>query len=177
LAVFRQLLERNQDAAHRSQDRHAIGPGPSTVCSRYPTPRQSCRPASGFAGALASDRSSFLVHQGRFYYLFASFDLCCRGTKSTYKTMIGRSRKVTGPYLDAQGTAMLEGGGTPLLVGNPRWVGPGGESVLQQKGGDNIVFPAYDAQTGRPFLQISSLAWVKGWPQAALDQDSQSKGP
>ena len=58
----------------------------------------------------------------------------------------------------------------------PRWVGPGGESVLQQKDGAIIVFHAYHAQTGRPFLQISSLAWVKGWPQATLDQDSQSKG-
>jgi arabinan endo-1,5-alpha-L-arabinosidase len=46
----------------------------------------------------------FIVHHGHFYYLFVSFDLCCRGTKSTYRTMVGRAKKVTGPYLDANGT-------------------------------------------------------------------------
>ena len=64
---------------------------------------------------------------------------------------------------------MLEGGGTRLLLGNSRWVGPGGESVLQQQDGDIIVFHAYDAKTGEAFLQISTLAWVHGWPQAALE--------
>jgi arabinan endo-1,5-alpha-L-arabinosidase len=118
----------------------------------------------------------FVVHHGKFYYLFVSFDLCCRGTKSNYKTMVGRSRRVTGPYLDAQGRPMLEGGGSPLLIGNQRWIGPGGESILQEKSGDIIVFHAYDAQTGRPFLQISTIAWVNGWPQAALEQDLQSTG-
>jgi arabinan endo-1,5-alpha-L-arabinosidase len=37
------------------------------------------------------------------------------------------------------------------------------------------VFHAYDAQTGRPFLQISSIAWVKGWPQATLGEDPQTQ--
>ena len=36
----------------------------------------------------------FIVQHGQYYYLFVSFDLCCRGTKSTYKTMVGRSRSV-----------------------------------------------------------------------------------
>jgi arabinan endo-1,5-alpha-L-arabinosidase len=111
----------------------------------------------------------FVVHHGGYYYLFVSWDLCCRGTHSNYKTMVGRSRNVTGPYVDAKGVPMMQGGGTPLLVGDSRWVGPGGESVLLQKSGDDIiVFHAYDAHTGKPSLQISTIAWVKGWPQAAL---------
>src|SRR6185312_12277458 len=48
----------------------------------------------------------FIVHHGEYYYLFASFDLCCRGTESTYRTMVGRSRSITGPYMDKQGTPM-----------------------------------------------------------------------
>lgn len=111
----------------------------------------------------------FVVHHADHYYLFVSFDLCCRGTRSTYKTMVGRSRNVTGPYVDKNGTPMLEGGGSPLLVGNSRWLGPGGESVLMQKDGDIIVFHAYDATTGHPSLQISTLTWNDGWPSAALD--------
>lgn len=50
----------------------------------------------------------FIVRHNEYYYLFVSFDLCCRGVKSNYKTMVGRSRNVTGPYVDASGKPMLE---------------------------------------------------------------------
>lgn len=111
----------------------------------------------------------FIVRHGGYYYLFVSFDLCCRGTKSTYRTMVGRSRSVTGPYVDKGGKPMMEGGGSLLLGANTRWLGPGGESVLMQKHGpDLIVFHAYDAQTGRPSMQLSTLVWRNGWPEAAL---------
>ena len=83
--------------------------------------------------------------------------------------MVGRSRNVTGPYVDTDGVAMLDGGGTALLSGNARWIGPGGESLLQQKDGDIIVFHAYDGTTGHAYLQISTIAWVDGWPKAALE--------
>jgi arabinan endo-1,5-alpha-L-arabinosidase len=112
-------------------------------------------------------------HESGYYYLFVSFDLCCRGTKSTYKTMVGRAREVTGPYFDKTGKPLSEGGGSPLLVGNQRWLGPGGESVSmgrdKAKDRDILVFHAYDATTGRPSLQISTLAWKDGWPEAALE--------
>ncbi len=111
----------------------------------------------------------FIVPHGGYYYLFVSWDLCCRGTRSTYRTMVGRSRSVTGPYLDKSGTPMDQGGGTQLLSANSRWLGPGGESVLlEKKGSDLIVFHAYDATTGRPSLQISTIVWRDGWPEAAL---------
>ncbi|MBZ5679882.1 MAG: arabinan endo-1,5-alpha-L-arabinosidase [Acidobacteriia bacterium] len=114
----------------------------------------------------------FIVRHDGSYYLFVSFDLCCRGTKSDYKTMVGRSRAVTGPYVDANAKPMLQGGGTLMLSGNQHWVGPGGESILQQKDGDIIVFHAYDAQSGRPSLQISTIEWSDGWPHVALEGDS-----
>jgi arabinan endo-1,5-alpha-L-arabinosidase len=118
----------------------------------------------------------FIVRHGDYYYLFVSYDLCCRGTKSTYHTLVGRSREVTGPYLDAAGKKMSEGGATPLLDANQKWLGPGGESILLQKEGDIIVFHAYDAKTGIPSLQISTLTWTGGWPHAALDGgDSQAR--
>jgi arabinan endo-1,5-alpha-L-arabinosidase len=89
--------------------------------------------------------------------------------------MIGRARNVTGPYLDAEGKPMLEGGGTQLLQPNSRWIGPGGESILQRPEGDIIVFHAYDAVTGKPALQISTLTWEHGWPHAALATSGESK--
>jgi len=114
----------------------------------------------------------FVVRHGDFYYLFVSFDLCCRGTKSNYRTMVGRSAKITGPYMDASGVAMLHGGGTQILFPNSRWIGPGGESLLQQPDGDLIVFHAYDAKTGKPSLQISTIDWTGGWPHVALEGDA-----
>jgi arabinan endo-1,5-alpha-L-arabinosidase len=83
--------------------------------------------------------------------------------------MVGRSRSVTGPYVDAAAVPLLDGGGTPLLLGNSRWFGPGGESILQQKDGDIIVFHAYDGKSGEAYLQISTIAWVNGWPKAELE--------
>jgi arabinan endo-1,5-alpha-L-arabinosidase len=113
----------------------------------------------------------FIVHHRGYYYLFVSWDMCCRGAKSNYRTMVGRSKRLTGPYVDQDGVPMMQGGGTPLLAGNQRWVGPGGESVFRQPGGpDIIVFHAYDAHTGRPALQISTLTWDNDWPHAALEQ-------
>jgi arabinan endo-1,5-alpha-L-arabinosidase len=117
----------------------------------------------------------FIVRHENYYYLFVSFDLCCRGTNSTYRTMAGRSKSVTGPYVDADGRAMLQGGGTQLLSANSRWLGPGGESVLQRPEGDIIVFHAYDAVTGKPALQISTITWQNGWPHAELGTTGESK--
>jgi len=123
----------------------------------------------GLPGNWQAVEAPFIVRHGEFYYLFVSFDLCCRGTKSNYKTMVARSQSVTGPYVDASGTAMLDGGGTPLLLGNSRWFGPGGESVLQQKDGDIMVYHAYDGTSGQAYMQISTIAWVDGWPKVALE--------
>jgi arabinan endo-1,5-alpha-L-arabinosidase len=123
----------------------------------------------GLPGDWQAIEAPFIVHHEDYYYLFVSFDLCCRGIKSTYKTMVSRSRSVTGPYVDATGTPTLEGGGTALLLGNGRWFGPGGESVSQQKDGDIIVFHAYDSTTGHAYLQISTIAWVNDWPKVALE--------
>jgi arabinan endo-1,5-alpha-L-arabinosidase len=123
----------------------------------------------GLPGDWQAVEAPFIIHHGDYFYLFVSWDLCCRGTKSTYKTMIGRSHSVTGPYVDASGTPLVEGGGTPLLLGNSRWFGPGGESLLQQKDGDIIVYHAYDGKTGQAYLQISTVAWVNGWPKVELE--------
>jgi arabinan endo-1,5-alpha-L-arabinosidase len=115
----------------------------------------------------------FIVAHGSYYYLFVSWDLCCRGKRSTYRTMVGRSKKPTGPYVDQKGKKMSDGGGTDLLTANARWLGPGGESVLMGKKGekDLMVFHAYDAETGKPALQISTIDWTGGWPHVTLGSE------
>jgi len=132
-------------------------------------------PKPGLPADWQAIEAPFIVRHGDYFYLFVSFDLCCRGTHSSYRTMVGRSLRVTGPYVDAEGNPMLKGGGTQLLAANSRWLGPGGESVLQRPEGDLIVFHAYDAITGKPALQISTLTWENGWPHAALGTSGESR--
>lgn len=131
-------------------------------------PANSDPPKPGLPPDWEAIEAPFIVRDKGFYYLFVSFDLCCRGVHSNYRIMVGRSKKVTGPYVDEEGKPMLDGGATQLLVGNSRWLGPGGESILQKANGDIMVFHAYDAQTGKPALQISTITWNGGWPHVAL---------
>lgn len=114
-----------------------------------------------------SVEAPFLIRHGGYFYLFASFDFCCRGVKSTYRVVVGRSHKVTGPYVDKTGKSMVEGGGSVVIeAATPNWRGPGHEAVLQEHGGDYLVFHAYHGVTGKSYLQISTLVWENGWPRA-----------
>jgi arabinan endo-1,5-alpha-L-arabinosidase len=107
-----------------------------------------------------------VVRREGFYYLFVSFDFCCRGVRSTYHVRVGRSRRVTGPYVDRDGKPLTEGGGTLVIEGGGRWAGPGHCAVLRTKAGDKLVYHAYDAEwRGTPTLRISPLYWdAEGWP-------------
>jgi arabinan endo-1,5-alpha-L-arabinosidase len=110
-----------------------------------------------------------IVQRGPYWYLFASYDFCCRGTNSTYNVKVGRSQKVTGPYLDRDGKRLTEDGGTPVVKAiAPDWYGAGGEAVIRDSGQDYIVFHSYDRKTGQSRLEISTLGWENGWPRAAM---------
>lgn len=108
----------------------------------------------------------FIIRHGGYWYLFVSFDFCCRGTKSTYNVMVGRSRNITGPYVDKTGKPMIEGDGTLVIEATtPNWRGPGHQAVLQEPSGDYLLFHAYHGETGRSYLQISTMVWEDGWPR------------
>lgn len=104
-----------------------------------------------------------ITYRGGYYYLFASIDSCCSGVDSTYKIIYGRSKNITGPYVDKNGVSLMNNGGTILDSGNARWKGPGGQDVYDA---NLIVRHAYDAEDeGRPKLLISDLIWDSGgWP-------------
>jgi arabinan endo-1,5-alpha-L-arabinosidase len=108
----------------------------------------------------------FLLARGGYSYLFVSFGVCCMGTSSTYKIMVGRSRSITGPYRDRGGRLMTEGGGTLVLDGNARYRGPGHNEVLADGGRDDLVYHTYDVQdAGIATLQVRPLSWTAdGWP-------------
>ena len=114
----------------------------------------------------AAIEAPFLFHKGPYYYLFTSFDYCCRGPQSTYKMMVGRSKNITGPYVDKAGQALEQGGGSLVLQGDKNWFGVGHNSVYTFDNADYLVFHGYDAaDKGRSKLRIESLTWdAEGWP-------------
>jgi Beta-xylosidase len=114
----------------------------------------------------AEVEAPFIYRRGGYYYLFISWDKCCRGEESTYKMMVGRAEKVTGPYLDRAGKSLAEGGGTLLLEGDAKWAGVGHNSVYAFGGKEWLVFHAYEnADGGLQKLKIAELTWdAEGWP-------------
>jgi len=117
-----------------------------------------------------SIEAPFIFKKDSFYYLFVSFDFCCRGVKSNYKIMAGRSEKITGPYLDREGNRLDQGGGTLVLAGNESWPGVGHNSAYTFDKTDYLIFHGYDASdNGKPKLLIREIQWDKdGWPLVSL---------
>ena len=108
----------------------------------------------------------FIFHHGGYYYLFASFDYCCRGKDSTYKTVYGRARQVTGPYVDREGREMASGGGTYLYGPDETSYGIGHSSAYEFDGTCIFVAHAYRKDRNsaaklfmRP-LEFDSEGWI-----------------
>jgi arabinan endo-1,5-alpha-L-arabinosidase len=113
----------------------------------------------------AAIEAPFIYRHGKYFYLFVSFDYCCRGEKSTYKMMVGRSEKVTGPYADRDGVPMNLGGGSTVLEGDKNWHGVGHNAVGNFNGTDYLIFHGYDAaDNGRSKLRIEKIGWFSDWP-------------
>lgn len=113
----------------------------------------------------AAIEGPFIFKKGKYYYLFVSFDYCCRGEKSTYKMMVGRSEKVYGPYVDRDGIPMTLGGGSTVLEGDKNWNGVGHNAAATFDGVDYIIFHGYDANdNGRSKLRIEKIVWMNDWP-------------
>ena len=77
--------------------------------------------ASGPGGGAVE--GPFIFKRCGYYYLFVSFGSCC-SSPYNYTIRVGRSATVTGPYVDKDGYAADEGGGTLLVQGNSSWSAP-----------------------------------------------------
>jgi arabinan endo-1,5-alpha-L-arabinosidase len=112
----------------------------------------------------------FIFRHKDYYYLFLSFDYCCRGKESTYKIVVGRSKDIKGPYVDKNSTPLNENGGSLVLQGDERWAGLGHNSVYTFDGNDYLIFHAYDSNdNGKPKLRIEKLSWdEQGWPMVIM---------
>jgi arabinan endo-1,5-alpha-L-arabinosidase len=106
-------------------------------------------------------------HDG-YYYLFASFDQCCAGIRSTSTIRVGRSAQVTGPFIDKAGTLLLEGGGSPYISGDETFRAVGGSSFFSLGGAWYAAYHAYDASSaGQATLRIAPVMFdQQRWPVA-----------
>ena len=142
---------------------------PRTIARRYdpsykPTEEN---PTSKYAGTNAIE-APFIFKHGGYYYLFVSWDYCCRGAKSNYRVAVGRSKTVEGPYLDRTGKDMANGGGTLFLEGDKKeWEAAGHCAAYNFDGEDIFICHGYSAtQNGAAMLIQRPISWTAdGWPE------------
>ena len=147
----------------------ASGEKPRTIARRYdpnfkPT---EPNPTSRFAGTNAIE-APFIFKHGGYYYLFVSWDYCCRGAKSNYRVAVGRSKTVEGPYLDRTGKDMAHGGGTLFLEGDKKeWEAAGHCAAYTFDGEDIFICHGYSApKNGAALLIQRTITWTSdGWPE------------
>jgi arabinan endo-1,5-alpha-L-arabinosidase len=116
-----------------------------------------------------NSEAAILIHRDGWYYLLVTHGSCCQGANSTYNIRMGRSRKVTGPYLDNMGVDMIEGGGKLFAASRGRHVGPGHFGRLDLGQGVEKFSLHYEADLDRggvSVLDIRPLLWRDGWPMA-----------
>lgn len=144
------------------------GAKPQTIARRHAVGDTNVEPnpTSKYAGTNAIE-APFIMKHGEYYYLFVSWDYCCRGVKSNYRVAVGRSKKVSGPYFDKNGKSMMEGGGTLILEGDKKeFEAMGHCSAYTFPDGDRFFCHGYSVEkNGASILVEKKINWTSdGWP-------------
>ncbi len=111
---------------------------------------------------------TYIHKRGDYYYLFGSIGTCCEGVKSTYTTVVGRSKNLWGPYVDQSGGRMLDNKHEIVLHGNGLFKGTGHNSeIFQDKAGNDwILYHAFEIAHPDRQRQVllDRIHWENGWP-------------
>ena len=110
-----------------------------------------------------------MIYRNGWYYLLGTHGTCCDGVNSTYNIVVGRSRNVTGPFLDNMGRDMVAGGGKMVVDGEDRQFGAGHFGrYIEDEGVEKMSFhwEADLDRSGRSVLAIRPIVWVNDWPVA-----------
>jgi arabinan endo-1,5-alpha-L-arabinosidase len=108
-----------------------------------------------------------MMYRDGWYYLLGTHGTCCDGPNSTYNIRVGRSRKVTGPYVDNMLVPMLQGGGKLVAAAHGPLIGAGHFGLLDLGDGVEKFSCHYEADLrkgGLSVLSIEPLLWENGWP-------------
>jgi arabinan endo-1,5-alpha-L-arabinosidase len=109
---------------------------------------------------------SFLIKGPEYYYIFASRGRCCAGMNSTYQIVMGRSKSVTGPYLNKEGKSWVDNNYSLFLAGDSTAPGKGHNGFFTEHDTTFVVYHAYTrAAAGASLLNIKPLYMdEQGWP-------------
>ena len=148
--------------------RSGIVSSPRTIARRFApgnVAHAEQNPTSQYAGKNAIEAPFIMKHDG-YYYLFVSWDYCCRGAKSNYRVVVGRSTQVDGPYVDHLGIDMRLGGGFPVIQGDKRELEAVGHCSAYRFGDEDLyVSHGYSVPLkGASVLVQRSIEWRDGWP-------------
>ena len=126
--------------------------------------KEGCKPIK-IAGT--AFEGTYIHKRDGYYYLFASIGTCCEGIKSTYTTVVGRSKSLFGPYLNKKGEFMMDNKYEVLIGKNKQFVGTGhnSEIITDNNGTDWIMYHAVKVSEphGR-ILMLDKVEWKDGWP-------------
>ena len=108
----------------------------------------------------------FIIKGPKYYYIFASRGRCCAGMRSTYQVVVGRSKKVTGPYLSKEGKSWVDNNYSLFLAGDSTAPGKGHNGFYTEGDTTFIVYHAYTrAANGASLLNIKPVYMGEdGWP-------------
>lgn len=117
-------------------------------------------------GSRAVEAPYLEFHNG-WYYLIFNVDRCCLGDDSTYKIFMGRSRSITGPYVDKTNVDLRSGGGSMLISGSGDEIGPGHFGLVFTGGIDWFTYHVYPPGIPRGPARLAQrqLLW-DDWPRA-----------
>ena len=118
---------------------------------------------------------TYIHKKDGYYYFFASVGTCCEGLKSTYTTVVGRSKKLFGPYVDKSGKKMLDNHHEVLIHKNEAFVGTGhnSEIVTDKAGNDWVFYHAVSTKNpGGRVLMLDKVDWKNGWPSVSGNSPS-----
>lgn len=112
-----------------------------------------------------------LFYRCGYYYLFVSHGLCCPGEGRSvddlsYRVVVGRSRDILGPYVDRDGAALLDGGGTLVVEGDGATYAAAGHSDVMVDGEQVYhLYHAYRRRDAGAELRIVEMPFdAEGWP-------------
>ncbi|GAB1216567.1 hypothetical protein ATERTT37_005783 [Aspergillus terreus] len=118
---------------------------------------------------------SYLYKYGNYYYLFYSWGICCGYDTSRpaagqeYKIKVCRSTSATGNFVDADGVACTNGGGTVVLESHDNVYGPGGQGVFTDPNLGPVLYYHYvdtniGYADGQKLFGWNVLDFSSGWP-------------
>lgn len=110
--------------------------------------------------------AGYIKYHDGYYYLMMAIGYMKPGH---YVNVVGRSRNITGPYVDRDGRAMLKNGGTKITEDKESMTMPGHCSLFEDEDGQWYHVIEYFPEGADATLGLSTIVWDEdGWPWAAM---------